>query len=412
MTTTQVRRTDQYLSILHETGALAVMEQDLTLWQNKPLLTNPRIRAMRFSSASAFINEVIKVKDVSWDELIAEIAKSNWQIADNLKRRVSGSPTVQAISQAISPVPVSKTFLSFFRSGTCVVHSSVDDSTVLAELEKSLEHKLMKALRADTYPHAPGTPVVAALLTDYPELSWLVALALIQLGHCSAYSQVQTRTSTLIQTKISEDDIISNAIYPIVFAYPLPRLANFTCSSKNDDAVWRDLFSGCKISELEDILVDFGKTRAELNTWSSYPPADRNRALVNAAANCSRREQYKIHILRFLRAGKPAPYMLPWLDDDELRAWLNPKPVTDERMVLDAVPEPSVPSERSLVEAVFAKAKVNKPAFVDLFISEGYRLDHLEDVLTHFDNPDTQPLRALLTGPNKLDVLKALRAPQ
>jgi hypothetical protein len=306
-------------------------------------------------------------------------------------------------------------FLDFFRRSNFVVDSSVDDATVELYLEKALEHNLMKALRVETYPHAPGTPVVAALLTDYPCMSWLVGLALIQLGYCGPYSKVHTRFSTLIQTTCSEDTVLQKSIFHIIDTCSLPRLANFMCDPKKDDDAWRNLFSGCSIGVLESILVEFGKTQAELSVWNTLPKAERHQRLVKAAEmlalTTTHPVGYKIRILRFLRSGKPTPHMLPWLDSEELKTFLNPAPV-DEILVLEPVPEPVTPSDRAQVEAIFATAKVSKPAFIDLFISEGYRLDHLEDVLTHFDNPDTQPLRALLTGPNKLDILKALRAPQ
>lgn len=429
MATTDVISLSNWLSLLSESGALSVMGQDLTLWQNKPLFTNPRIQVMRFRSASEFINEVMKTQRISWGQLIAEMEKANWRVAEELKHRLCGgsSPLFAATGAPAAPQPgYVKTermmltpmaeFMDFFRNSPCVVDVNVADRTVELELEKALEHQLLKALRVETYPHAPGTPVVAALLKDYPELSWLVGLALIQLGHCTPYSKVQSRTSTLIQTTRAEDKFLSNAIHPVVDAYPLPRLANFMCDAKQDDAVWRGLFSGCDITTLENLLLEFGKTPQEIRAWSGYAPADRNATLVKAAADLGRTSrrssEYKVRMLRFLRENRNAPHMLPWLTTEELTTWLNPKTTVEDRMVLEEPTPAPVSSERALVEALFAKAKVNKPAFIDLFISEGYRCEHLEAVLTHFDNPDTQPLRALLTGPNKLDVLTAVRASQ
>lgn len=77
-----------WLQILSDTGVLALVQQDLVLWQNKPCLTNPVVRGSKFSSASSLLSEVAGRRKVLWSDFCAEVEKANWRVAASLRSRL------------------------------------------------------------------------------------------------------------------------------------------------------------------------------------------------------------------------------------------------------------------------------------------------------------------------------------
>lgn len=82
----QVISHPNYLGIIAESGALAVMDNDLTLWKSRPPFNIPRLAYQ--SRASTLILETLKVKPMTWDELCALFT---WQIREHIQKQVTGS---------------------------------------------------------------------------------------------------------------------------------------------------------------------------------------------------------------------------------------------------------------------------------------------------------------------------------
>jgi len=84
----QVIHKPNYLQILNDAGALAFMQNDLTLIKNKPPFNEPRLQFIK--SASELVVEVCRIKCVSWNELCASLP---WQMSQDIIRKVGGNST-------------------------------------------------------------------------------------------------------------------------------------------------------------------------------------------------------------------------------------------------------------------------------------------------------------------------------
>jgi len=74
-----------YLTILNDIGALALIDQHITLWQNKPLLSDNIIRNKKFNHASELLQEAVKRHRITWIEFAALLP---WRMGQELMSRV------------------------------------------------------------------------------------------------------------------------------------------------------------------------------------------------------------------------------------------------------------------------------------------------------------------------------------
>lgn len=319
-----------------------------------------------------------------------------------------GLPVFIEIPQSVE-VPQMKTASAdsvdqYFTRGNFVTAPDVEISTVNAILQRTADTPMLKALRSERFES------VKDMLVAFPELLPLVGIALIRSGNCSPYSPVAHPGQQIIQYKISEEQLCQTAISRIVDGFPLKTLANFLGSPKDDEKNWRNLFHLCDAEQLKEILVQQGKKRAELDMWDS-------KTLIAYMATWAEklgfyhRTEYKLKVLRFLRARQvPSSYttevtsalsnMLPWLDSDELIAWLNPKKVSvADIMIVDDEPEEV---ELGPLEAFFKTANVTAPAFIQQFKAMGFVYEDLPLVIEGFNDPGLAEIRGLLTMPQKL----------
>lgn len=292
----------------------------------------------------------------------------------------------------------------YFTRGSFVTAPDVEISTVDAILQRTADTPMLKALRSERFKS------VKEMLVAFPELLPLVGIALIRSGNCSPYSPVAHSGQLIIQYKVSEEQLCRSAISLIVNRFSLKTLANFLGSPTNEDKNWRNLFHLCDAEQLKAILVQQGKNRAELDMWDS-------KTLIAYMATWAeklsgpRQTEYKLRVLRFLRSRQvPSSYatevttalsnMLPWLDSDELSAWLNPKKVSAaDIMIVDDDPEEA---ELGPLEALFKTANVIAPAFIQRFKAMGFVYEDLPLVIEGFNDPELTEIRALLTAPQKL----------
>ena len=402
-----------WLEILSETGALAVIEQDLALWKHKALLTNPIIGATSFRHASELLSAVAARKKVSWIDFCAEMDKKNWKVASDLRARlgIGGKPVFSLDGRSSSPgfsVYVPSSFLSsveaYFTRGAFVTKPNTEFATVQLILEQTKDTPIVKALKCSTS--------VIEMLEARPPLYALVGIALIRAGLCSPHTQVEHAGQALIQFKVGEAELCEDAIEAIIDAYDLKTLANFL-SNGNAEKNWRNLFQHCNAEVIKEMLVKEGKSRSELNLWSTDFLIE---YVATWAAKSNNPREYKLRVLRYLRQREvPAAHscevnglkenMLPWLDSSELDSWLNPKkaaPAADY-MVVDEI------NEETPLESLFKKAKVNAPEFIKQFQETGFVYEDLPFVLEGFNDPDLANIRSLLSMPQKLALKRALQ---
>jgi hypothetical protein len=292
--------------------------------------------------------------------------------------------------------------MAFFRSRVCWVDPSVEDATVIAELEKSMTQPLMQRIRS-----VEDGPLID-WLTLYPGACYLVALALVRCGLCSGYSTVQTTSSTIIQTTWSETRLIEAPIRKLITAHSVKRLVRFTAKPERDDAVWASLFNGINAGTLRQILVHFGKTDRELASWTREQLIDCVGTWETRMPDRSRVDAFKVDVLVTLRYNRTAPDMLPWLRTEDLVEWLNPPSVSepDEFLIIEPKPDEIPPSP---VQALLTSLKIHKPQFVTTYEAAGYDYDLLEYVLSELNNPNTKDILATLTDPERMKIIVAWR---
>lgn len=76
----------EWLSILERNGVLQYINQELTLWKHKPLLTNPRIRITEFTSASSFLDLASREKKIRWFDFLELLP---WRMKDNINQELT-----------------------------------------------------------------------------------------------------------------------------------------------------------------------------------------------------------------------------------------------------------------------------------------------------------------------------------
>jgi hypothetical protein len=77
-----------WLQILEREGVLAVIDNNLTLWQHKMLFNNPIIRNSRYNRASDFLTDVSRKMRISWVDFCNLL---DWRMRDSVLSRVRGN---------------------------------------------------------------------------------------------------------------------------------------------------------------------------------------------------------------------------------------------------------------------------------------------------------------------------------
>jgi len=91
--------TPNWLSILHEEGVLALMDQELELWKHKSLWAGDNIiRVKSFKSASELLVEAVKRHRINWADFCTLLP---WQMAQAVMARVNGKPARDFRSLAV-----------------------------------------------------------------------------------------------------------------------------------------------------------------------------------------------------------------------------------------------------------------------------------------------------------------------
>lgn len=330
-------------------------------------------------------------------------------------------PVPAALAPAFPLSIYQKDVMAYFTRGpSFYTRPDVEPNTIAIILQKVVDTPIMKVLNC---PSGPGS--VMKFCESNPLLSIFVGIALIRSDNCTPYTEVehrgsQTDTRNIIQFKENETLLCKKAVRPIIESLGLKELANFLGPASKKDKNWRHLFSGCNVEEVRGFLIKEGKTPAELGLW------DTKTLIEQVAIHCDkiaffsgRQYEYKLRVLRYLRSREVSTSrmqrvndcrvkMLPWLDSDELLAWLNPATTPKPVDVMDiSDDEDEDETEPSQIDGLFKSAKVNAPQFVIEFKRQGFAFEDLPLVLDGFNDPELATIRAMLTLPQKLAIKRA-----
>jgi hypothetical protein len=301
--------------------------------------------------------------------------------ADNMDLSDFAPPPTPAVSR-----PKRDPVLTFFREEPGWVDDSTADRSVLAEIVKSVDHPLVKALSAEINRDS----LVDYLLT-YPQALPIVALALIDMGLCVAYTGgVQLRSSTnILQIRIGDEELIQRAISPFIEQIPLIRLARFTAADSSSDArFFPSLFNGLTEGMLRELLVKYRKRASEVGRWS-FPDliaeiADWENGLKRFAPG--QVELFKLEVLTLLRTAG-APNLLPWLDCTDLRRALRriQSSPDDDKVIAIPPPQPlqTLTPQQGAWYGLFINAGLSPTdanRYQDSFDSQGIEVAQMADL--------------------------------
>lgn len=318
------------------------------------------------------------------------------------------APVYSMPSYIERPAPKAKgsSRVLFFRDLHCKVDPTIEDATVIKEIEKVSGSLLLRAVKS---------PQVSVMewLDIYTNGCFLVLLALIREGVASPVTAVKTKATTIIQYCYPEETIAASVVDSLFNSLTLPRLALFLRNPEEDDLHWPSLFSGIKPSVLRKILVKYGKKEIEVNGWDAGKLVD---TVKTFSPTQGHKTDYKIEILKLFRENGTAQDTFPWFSTEELTKWLNPVDAfgegIEEEEVICFAPKTPKPKLSKLGQLLEANEMTNPgtTAFVQAYEEAGYEYEDLETMLTELNNPNTTGLLKRLTDPQRMKLLRVWRA--
>ena len=101
---------DNWINILQESGVLSAIDADLVFWQTKPSLTNPQLRATRFTSAASFLVAAAQQKQIPWRTFRKELSGNLMMLRElDFRLGITSAATSQsAMSAALTGSPSSE----------------------------------------------------------------------------------------------------------------------------------------------------------------------------------------------------------------------------------------------------------------------------------------------------------------
>lgn len=318
------------------------------------------------------------------------------------------APVYSMPSYIEKPAPRTKSSsrVSFFRDLHCKVDPTIEDATVIKEIEKVSGSLLLRAVKS---------PQVSVMewLDAYSDGCYLVLLAMIREGVASPLTAVRTKATTIIQYCYPEETIAASVVDSLFNSLTLPRLALFLRNPEEDDLHWPSLFSGIKPSVLRKILVKYGKKEIEVNGWDAGKLVDTVKTFSPTQGH-GHKTDYKIEILKLFRENGSAQDTFPWFSTEELTKWLNPvDPMElEEEEVICFAPKTPKPKLSKLGQLLETNEMTNPgtTAFVQAYEEAGYEYEDIETMLTELNNPNTASLLKLLTDPQRMKLLRVWRA--
>lgn len=293
------------------------------------------------------------------------------------------------------------TVVEFFRTGSCRVDSTIEDATVIREIEKVSNSLILRAVKS---------PEVSVMkwLEKYPNGCFLVLLAMIREGVCSPVTAVKTKAMTIIQYQDSEESVCDLSITGLINVVKLPRLALFLRDPEEDDFHWPLLFSGIKPSVLRNLLVKYGKKEIEVKDWNAEKLVD---VIKTFSPTIGNNVAFKVEIIELFRANGTARDAFPWLSTKELTKWLTPVELFEEEAIhfIPTTPKPKLSRLGRLLEAN-QMSNPGTTAFVHAYEEAGYEYEDLETMLTELNNPNTAGILKHLTDPQRMKLLRVWRS--
>ena len=204
-------------------------------------------------------------------------------------------PVYSMPSYIEKPAPRTKSSsrVSFFRDLHCKVDPTIEDATVIKEIEKVSGSLLLRAVKS------PQVSVMEWLDT-YSDGCYLVLLAMIREGVASPVTAVKTKATTIVQYCYPEETIATSVVDSLFNSLTLPRLALFLRNPEEDDLHWPSLFSGIKPSVLRKILVKYGKKEIEVNGWDAGKLVEVVKTFSPTQGH-GHKTDYKIEVLKLFR---------------------------------------------------------------------------------------------------------------
>lgn len=382
--------------------------------------------------ASAFIHDFWTVLNENSFEaalLINIIRSSDFEYVFNPNASPGQARTKSSAPKSTPEQPIihlmREPILAYFRDSPGWVNPSIQDKTVLAELERCMEHPIVQLLEVANFPAASDSTPLINFLRAYPLALPLIAIALLQCNACDPFTNgVRLKTGNILQMRQSEQELIDTCIRPIIQSLPLARLVQFKDEPGFDYQYFPTRFNGVNMDVLRQLMIAFGTDPEEVRRFKD--PHDFIYAVQVAEGRLSREPfssverlySFKLetlHLLRALDNGNSA-IMFPWLSSEELADMLNPPaPLRPDQVISIPLPAlspapaapvvtntPFVPSLQ--LNELLSKARVARAMdFAVIWHNADYDLEDLVYVLEKGTNPE---LLNLLTDAERVRLIR------